>query len=77
MGRVRTFDPEAKNPFNVRTGQVWENVDPRYAGRVFQVLMVREDMGYAITQKAGGRLGKVSLKRFRPMTNGYRLVRDL
>lgn len=73
----KTFDRSSLNPFNVKAGQIWENCDPRNKGAYFQVLSVREDMGYAITQKQNKRLGKVRLIRFRPMTNGYRLVRDV
>jgi hypothetical protein len=64
------------NPYQVSPGQIWENCDPRNLGAYFQVLSVRLDMGYAITQKPNGRLGRVKLTRFRPMTNGYRLVRN-
>ena len=72
-----TWDRTSPNPFSVRPGQVWENLDPRNKNTIFQVLSVREDQGYAITQKPGGSLGKVKLVRFRPMTNGYKLVRDV
>jgi len=65
------------NPFDVKPGQVWENCDPRNKGAYFQVLSVREDQGYAVTQKKNGKLGKVKLIRFRARTNGYRLLRDV
>ena len=72
----KTVDWSVPNPFGVMPGQIWENCDPRNKGAYFQVLSVREDMGYAVTQKPSGRLGKVKLTRFRPMTNGYKLVKN-
>jgi hypothetical protein len=72
----KTFDGSNPNPFNVRPGQIWENCDPRNKGAYFQILTIREDMGYAITKRQNGMLGRVKLTRFRAMTNGYRLVRD-
>ena len=72
---TKRFDLTLPNPFGVKPGQVWANCDPRNNGAYFQILSVREDLGYAITSRHNGMLGRVKLKRFRPMTNGYRLVR--
>lgn len=73
---TKTLDRSSPNPFGVKPGQIWENCDPRNKGAYFQILSVREDMGYAVTHKHNGMLGKVKLTRFRPMTNGYKLIKD-
>lgn len=77
MGRKKIFDHDHPNPFGVKPGQIWENLDPRFEARRIKVLMVKEDMGYAVVERQHSkRMGQVLLKRFRPMTNGYKLVRD-
>lgn len=59
----------------VESGQIWENCDPRYAGREFQILLVREDLGYAqVRMVQTGRLRRIAIHRFVERSNGYRLV---
>lgn len=77
MPRKRSFDHDHPNPFGVKQGQVWQLLDPRYPGRSVKILLVNESMGYAVVERlANNRLSQIKLKRFRPMTNGYKLLRD-
>jgi hypothetical protein len=72
----------------VREGQVWADNDRRSAGRHVLVLEVVGEFGARpfsarVTQCApdgthgGGRESWIALRRFRPNSTGYRLVRDV
>jgi hypothetical protein len=58
----------------VVVGQVWECLDPRTPGRRFVVLQINEKLGYADVKKDNGKFGRVKLHRFKPWTNGYKLI---
>ena len=67
----------------VRTGQVWADNDPRSAPRTVRVLEVDDEKALvevvtpaAAATNAGART-RISVKRFRPTTTGYRLVEDV
>lgn len=75
--RKASYDKTSRNPFHVKVGQIWENCDPRNLGSYFQILDIREDIGYAVTQRQDRRIGRVRLTRFHGMSNGYRLLRDV
>jgi hypothetical protein len=78
MGRPRLY-PIGINPFKVQSGQIWENLDPRHEGKKIQIMMVREDVGYAIVKRVNGMrsgfLSRVKLNNFRPNTHGYRRIK--
>lgn len=80
MARRPTFNPNDPNPFSVKPGQVWENCDPRMRGERLVVLLVRLEPDYlfAVVNKIGTeRMKRIKLNRFRPRTNGYKLVQDV
>lgn len=68
----------------VRPGQVWADNDPRSAGRTLQVVAVGKNSARCVvlTPVTGGATGAgrttmIALDRFRPVSNGYRLIRDV
>jgi hypothetical protein len=71
----------------VRTGQVWEDKDPRNAGRTLRVESVHAGEGKAVcvvltNARAGtyrspvGSRVRIALKRFVPRRNGYALISE-
>lgn len=68
----------------VRVGQVWADNDPRMLGRTLRVDDVRDGKAACVVLTPGrfsgpsvvGRRVRISLKRFRPTHNGYRLVTE-
>lgn len=58
------------NPYGVKAGQVWRSMDPR-DNRMITVLQVGVDKA----QVQGFVKSWISLKRFRPNSTGYRLVK--
>lgn len=68
---------------DVRRGQVWEDNDPRSAGRqlLIELVMHRPDEEpYALCRSPHSetsRRSRIKFRRFRPNSTGYRLVRDV
>jgi len=58
----------------VRPGQVWEDLDPRSQGRTIHVDCVDGD--HACVTDNRGRKTRIKLSRLRPVSNGYRLIKD-
>lgn len=62
------------NPYGVEKGQVWEDADPRSVGRKLRILEVGETHATVQSPTGKGRIGTIRLNRFRPTSNGYRLI---
>lgn len=68
----------------VRPGQVWADNDPRSAGRTLKVVAVGRNSARCVVLTAAangpastvGKARMISIDRFRPVSNGYRLVKD-
>lgn len=85
-------DYDIRNPHGVKVGQVWVDTDPRMnrGDGLARYLLVREvdlHTGKAVlveSTEAGvpwptgetARVTRISVKRMRPTSNGYRLIRD-
>lgn len=68
------------NPYSVKAGQIWEDCDPRMNKARIRVLLVREEPDYlfAVVHRLGtDRMKRIKLNRFRPRTNGYKLIQDV
>jgi hypothetical protein len=73
----------------VKPGQIWQDCDPRSYGRHLLVETIEEPAGRAPARAvvllvgANGdvhgreRRTRIKLDRFRPTSNGYRLIRDV
>lgn len=74
----------------VKPGQIWQDCDPRSYGRHLLVETIEEPAGRAparavvllvdIAGRAAGsreRRTRIKVDRFRPTSNGYRLIRDV
>lgn len=68
----------------VKVGQVWADNDKRSAGRHVRVIAIEVTLKQAVVRRcnsAGGLIGarvtRIALRRFRPTSTGYRLVRDV
>ncbi len=67
---------------DVRPGQVWADNDPRSVGRTLRVVAVGRNAARCVVltpAKGGsphtvGRVSMIALDRFRPVSNGYRLL---
>ena len=67
---------------DVHPGQIWADNDPRSAGRTLRVVAVGKNSARCVvlTHATGGsphtigRVTMIALDRFRPVSNGYRLV---
>lgn len=62
----------------VKVGQIWKDNDKRVGDRQIEVIAINDSEGKAVvvnlvTKKAT----KVSLKRFRPISTGYTLIKDV
>lgn len=72
---------------DVRPGQVWADNDTRSRGRQIKVLavvdgkatctVVQPPQTPGTTRPPQGRVTRISLRRFRPNSTGYRLVQDV
>lgn len=70
---------------DVQPGQVWADNDPRSAGRTLRVVAVGKNSARCVvlTPAVGasvhtvGRTSMIALARFRPVSNGYRLIPEL
>jgi len=70
----------------VRVGQVWEDDDPRSAGRVLKVIKIINEPGFAraeceviavarnVSRDRIGKTTRISIRRMRPGSRGYRYV---
>lgn len=67
----------------VKPGQVWADNDPREEGRTLRVERIEDDKAICTVlsnRSVGsytasvGRITRISLRRFRPTSTGYRLV---
>jgi hypothetical protein len=67
---------DEQNPHGVAVGQIWESCDPRDENRAVKVLELDLSAGKARVQSPTGRGVKtrISLKRFRSNSSGYRRV---
>lgn len=64
---------EATNPYGVKVGQLWQSCDKRDPYR--RVTVERIEGAYAYVRWA--RLSRIKLTSFRPISTGYKLVRDV
>ncbi len=74
---------------DVRPHQVWADNDPRAKGRTVEVLAVANGLAlckvitdvdpnlYQPKKSRVGRTTRISVRRFRPNSTGYRLVQDV
>lgn len=79
MPRKKEYDASVPNPFKVKSGQVWENCDPRMNKEKIIILLVREEPGYELAivrSTVSNRIKRIKLLRFRPRSNGYKLVSE-
>lgn len=66
----------------VKVGQVWQDADPRDQGRYLRVVETTDTHAIVMrTDRHGAVWGKerrtrIRLDRFRPTSNGYRLIQD-
>ncbi len=72
------------NDIEVKVGQVWADNDKRSAGRHVKVIGIEPVYKQAVVRPAapdgrliGARVTRIRLTRFRPTSNGYRLVKDV
>jgi hypothetical protein len=79
------------NPNPVRVGQIWADNDPRAEGRSVHVVAVdathatvalvdqrgRPARNTPVQRAEPGRQTRIRLDRFRPTSNGYRLLEDV
>ena len=76
------------SPATVRPGQIWADNDPRSRGRTLRVVSVGPDKVRCVVLTASeanatsatdpvGKTTQISRSRFRPTSNGYRLVADV
>ena len=77
--------PERKERAEVKVGQVWADNDPRSVGRTIKVIAIGTHSARCETltpvegssRDSVGKTRMVALDRFRPTTNGYRLIKDV
>lgn len=70
---------------DVRPGQIWADNDPRSKGRTLRVIAVGRNSARCTVLTAAedgpantvGKTRMISLDRFRPVSNGYRLIEDV
>lgn len=69
---------------DVQVGQVWADNDPRVAGRTIKVEAIDGNKAvcrvlatpFDYPQGRTGHTTKIALRRFKPTTTGYRLIRE-
>jgi len=60
----------------VEVGQVWEDNDPRYeVKRTLTVMAIDGDYVECLNSPSG-RVTKIKIKRLRPNSTGYRLIKE-
>jgi hypothetical protein len=67
------------NPYDVKVGQTWQDWDSRYRSQTpvyKKVLRIADGFAYCESTRNGVVISKsrISLQRFRPSHNGYKLV---
>jgi len=67
------------NPYNVKVGQVWQDWDGRFRNQTpvyKKILKVDDNFAYCEGIRNGIVISKtrISLKRFKPNSTGYKLV---
>jgi len=67
------------NKYGVKTGQVWQDNDPRYTESEKRKLEIIEvDDTYAVCKNlTSGKISKIRLNRFKANSTGYRLIKDV
>jgi len=86
------LNPNNPNPFNVKAGQVWKTLAPTMRERHVKVVAIRPTLpgaparcevhmcrpnGDIFREKGRPTITYPRLDRFRPVTDGYALVRDV
>ncbi len=72
---------ERFNPYNVKVGQVWQDLDPRlqWSNPVLKkVMKIKKGFAYCKSSSMGSTINvRINLKRFKAGSHGYRLVIDI
>lgn len=69
----------------VKPGQIWADNDPRSVGRTLRVVSIGKHSARCVVLTAAvdgppstvGKTRMIVLDRFRPVSNGYRLIKDV